>query len=131
ALPAHAAPPPPPICPSAGCASSPAGGWSPATRYPTPRTHPKADSAATPPATGSTTGCSTAVRSPSGSSATASAPPATASGTAPSPGETHEPHANGHKRQAGPETQPPRHTRPGPNQGPEMLKVTHTPGLCA
>jgi len=40
---------------------------------------------------GSTTGHSTAVRSPSGSSATISAPAATASGTAPSPGEPTNP----------------------------------------
>jgi hypothetical protein len=46
---------PPTMWPSARCASSPAGGWPPATRYPTSRTHPRADSAPAPPAAGSTT----------------------------------------------------------------------------
>jgi hypothetical protein len=84
----YTAPRPPTMWPSARCTSSPAGGWSPTTRHPTSRTHSRADSAPAPPAAGSTTGRSTAMRSPSGPSATINAPAATASGTAPSPGET-------------------------------------------
>jgi hypothetical protein len=59
----YTAPRPPTMWPSARYASSPAGGSSPATRYPASRTHPRADSAPAPPAAGSTTGRSTAMRS--------------------------------------------------------------------
>src|SRR5262249_57430357 len=84
-----------------------------------------------PPAPASTAGPPTAARSSSGPSTTTNAPAATASGTAPSPGETHEPAPTTTNAKQDP--RPNRQDTPGgfPNQGGDMIKVTATRGLCA